>query len=966
MIVTTRPPEMEKYIREHLDEALEKRWIKVFFQPVVRTLSRQVCGLEALARWDDPEYGLLMPGEFIGVLEKCRRIHELDTYVVRTVCEGFQLKGDRVFVPVSINLSRLDYELCDIFEVVESAVVANKVPRSNICIEITESVLANNEAMMRQYIDRFRGAGYAVWMDDFGSGYSSLNVLKDFMFDELKIDMRFLSDFHSRSKRILASIVHMAKQIDIQTLAEGVEREEQFEFLRNIGCEKIQGYLFGQPMPYQECLKHVAAIGLEWESPKMRRYYNEVGRLNVLSATPFQSNAEKAAPATGREMNSIPLAVIELRGDAAEFLFANQAFEDTAPAVDWRVLWHRSDTTLEGIPLGWLSRRLAELLDEARNKGSGKMLMVYNDEYYEMRARRLSRQGNVCAILLGITNLSQIAALDNQKKLDDGLRSLYSVYEQVSLISISENNRTVIPLYGDSEANQVPPTGNLLARMEEYAATHIFPEDRERFMRFMDPDTLKQRMDKAGSGSISIHLRTLILHGAYAWKCYLLVRIQENTYYLLVRDAQGEVKEFQSAYHFQAERGGTLTPELLWDNVVQNSDLKFFWKDRQRRFLGASRSFLQHYGFSSVDDIIGRTDEDMGWHIHPDQYRNEETKVLEEGVLSRQAVGTCLVHGENQDIIASKMPLYSEEGDIVGLIGYFYQAASSSSQRKGTRLSRTDNLTGLLNSRGIYEDLYAYIDEYQLRGKDFARIEISIDDFADINARYGYDFGDAVIRETGRALLRCCGGAATVGRMMGCFFTVFRQYEDPGELEDLVKRIRHIPSVVRHVNGMPFSMYLSVGMALYSESRNYENQATQAELRRMTDDVEGISQKQLMENTGRIFQMYDNLPLAYSVYKVIRTPGGVDAIVLYVNGAFQRLVKLDAKALIGRRVQQLFPRRDDIWTEMATKCAFEGQTLTKRLFSDHAGRDMSVSVHPVIGPGFCAFTYQAVKAPGKG
>lgn len=235
------PVDLEQYILDHLDEAIARGYIHVYVQPVVRTLTRQVCGMEALARWQDPVHGLLMPGIFIDVLEKHRRIHKLDLYMVRKICEHYRYSGNRADVPVSVNLSRLDYELCDIFFEVESEVRANKVPRSHLCIEITESALSENEDLMRDYIDRFRKAGYAVWMDDFGSGYSSLNVLKDFELDELKIDMRFLSDFHNRSKMILASIIQMAKHINIQTLAEGVETEEQFAFLRNIGCEKVQG-----------------------------------------------------------------------------------------------------------------------------------------------------------------------------------------------------------------------------------------------------------------------------------------------------------------------------------------------------------------------------------------------------------------------------------------------------------------------------------------------------------------------------------------------------------------------------------------------------------------------------------------------------------------------------------------------------------------------------------------------------
>ena len=177
-----RNADLERYIETHFDEALQNGCIKPYFQPVIRTVSRKLCGMEALARWDDPVWGLLPPDSFIGTLERLRRIHELDAHIVRQVCALYReaVVGKGVLLPISINLSRLDYELCDIFSIVEEAVEASKMPRSLLCVEITESALNENASLMHKVIDRFRGAGYQVWMDDFGSGYSSLNVLKDY------------------------------------------------------------------------------------------------------------------------------------------------------------------------------------------------------------------------------------------------------------------------------------------------------------------------------------------------------------------------------------------------------------------------------------------------------------------------------------------------------------------------------------------------------------------------------------------------------------------------------------------------------------------------------------------------------------------------------------------------------------------------------------------------------------------
>ena len=137
-------------------------------------------------------------------------------------------------------------------------------------------------------------------MDDFGSACSSLNVLKEFTFDELKLDMSFLRPFNLRSKRIVTAVVKMAKVIDIHTLAEGVETEEQFDYLRDIGFEKVQGYFFGKPMPYEDAIANLRDKGVEIEPPRNRRFYDDIGKIDYLSAVPFMKrekyNATSAPP----------------------------------------------------------------------------------------------------------------------------------------------------------------------------------------------------------------------------------------------------------------------------------------------------------------------------------------------------------------------------------------------------------------------------------------------------------------------------------------------------------------------------------------------------------------------------------------------------------------------------------------------------------------------------------------------
>lgn len=248
----------QQYILDNLDYALEHGHIRILYQPIVRVSTGKICETEALARWTDPELGIISPGEFIPTLEEYREIHRLDVFALRHVCRDYSSRIERglPFLPVSINISRLDFELCNIYQEVERCVSENNMPRSMLKIEITESVQGEDMTVLNLGIEKFRARGYEVWMDDFGSGYSSLNVLKDYNFDTIKFDMKFLSGFDinksEKVKYILSSSLSMARLMGMQALAEGVETEEQLEYLRSIGFDKAQGYLFGKPMTLGE------------------------------------------------------------------------------------------------------------------------------------------------------------------------------------------------------------------------------------------------------------------------------------------------------------------------------------------------------------------------------------------------------------------------------------------------------------------------------------------------------------------------------------------------------------------------------------------------------------------------------------------------------------------------------------------------------------------------------------------
>ena len=175
--------------------------------------------------------------------------------MLRIVCKDLRYNIDNglpVF-PVSINFSRHDF-VVDIVSMIDEVVTEFNIPKNMIHVEITESALTKDEENLKNAMARLHELGYAIWLDDFGSGYSSFNVLKDFEFDVLKLDMKFLVGFEGnvKAKTLIKSVINLADQIGIKTLCEGVETDEQAKFLNQVHCGRLQGWLIGKPIPYEE------------------------------------------------------------------------------------------------------------------------------------------------------------------------------------------------------------------------------------------------------------------------------------------------------------------------------------------------------------------------------------------------------------------------------------------------------------------------------------------------------------------------------------------------------------------------------------------------------------------------------------------------------------------------------------------------------------------------------------------
>ena len=244
----------ERRVIAELEQAIKKEELEIFLQPQIDA-EGAVTGAEALVRWNHPVQGLLMPGSFIPILEQAGLIHQLDVAVWEMACKQLRdWKGtDREHLYLSINISARDFYYIDIYGTLTALADTYNIDPGKLHLEITESALISEPEKQQSLINRLRSYGFEVEIDDFGSGYSSLSMLKDFPVDTLKLDLSFLRETENkmRARVILASVISLTNLLGMRVIAEGVEDKSQVDYLKTLGCSRFQGYYFSRPVPLE-------------------------------------------------------------------------------------------------------------------------------------------------------------------------------------------------------------------------------------------------------------------------------------------------------------------------------------------------------------------------------------------------------------------------------------------------------------------------------------------------------------------------------------------------------------------------------------------------------------------------------------------------------------------------------------------------------------------------------------------
>ena len=531
-----------QYIVDNLDRAISENWIIAYYQPIVRATSGKVCDEEALARWIDPEKGMLSPADFIPILEDMRLIYKVDLHIIDVIIERYknQLHTGLPIVPISINLSRTDFECCDIVEEICNRLDAAEMPHEFITVEITESVIGENLEFMKSQIIRFQELGFKVWMDDFGSGYSSLDLLREVQFDLIKFDMRFMRQFDSstKSRILLTELMRMAISLNTETVSEGVETSEQVEFLREIGCTKMQGYYFCKPVSYEQILKRYeegTQIGLE--NTEETEYFRAVGSINLYDLGAVSSEDSESFR---HYFNTIPMAVVESDGVTARVSRSNKSYRDFVG--DYRAAEGRvSDEFLNAMRE---CRKVGQkvFINEIRSDGVG-----INALLRKIADNPVNGQGAYAVAVLDITpeNEQAVTYTGVAKALSADYIYLYHVDME------TESFTEYSPDPTKSDVTVERRGTSFFSESRKDALKFLYKDDQERFIRKFTKEEVEKALDEHGTFTFTYRL---LIDGEPKYVNMKAVRMDKGRNIIIgVNNVDAQMRQQETLERLEAE-----------------------------------------------------------------------------------------------------------------------------------------------------------------------------------------------------------------------------------------------------------------------------------------------------------------------------------------------------------------------------------------------------------------------------
>ena len=795
------------YIASHFKEALLSGCITVCYEPVLRALTGKICAFEALARWHDPEYGDIAPHDFIPVLEAHDKVHLLDYFVTKVTMQNLHTRRRQKLpiVPVILNLSRRDFLVSDPVRVLNHLTEKYRLPRIYFQVEITETAFVEDEAIITKAIGHLRQNGYNVTLDNFGEGHSSLAALQRNAIDEISLDGIFFDNFTEATRQLLTSILLMAKTLGIHTAAEGVRTEDQADFLRRIGCEKMQGPICRtMARPLEE---GALAQPYRFETRLEQQIFHRAGLTNLVTET--------------------PTALFSDDGNHLHILTTNASYQKMLRLSHFDSLPEANKLLLE-LPQV-IHVRLRALADATiRSHQMETDLFISNGRYFYLKLHNIAGTNGFYIHRAELQFLQQGQKSSTGEEYDHIVRHLMRFYHDIYLIDNQQNRIEIITASISSKRAGSHLQGIMTAFMR-FARLHIHQDDQRRFLQYIHGLAQGNQIPLA---STKFDLfRVKVPNGGFHWTNFSLTSFRYNEHpcqLLCLHDFVFEelpdrakiINTVMASYGFTTlpeDQKRQLSDAALWQTLTQFSSRKLFWKDRDGRFCGASPAFLRYYGIQNINELIGKADRDLGWHLADTYMDQGEMTILQKGDPIHNGHGRCIARGRQHAISFSKYPIY-QGTEIVGLLGEFRDVEEERNYHQLQRkLYLIDEETDLYNYRGMILASVEFADNLRQNKVGYVGAMFVVPEFASFAKLYGNSVRHAALQRICAIIKKTMPTATVIAHTGSGVFVLFLKGQTVGTMRTFIEQIQAELTAITEIEGL--ACHFSMRYALESGSK---------------------------------------------------------------------------------------------------------------------------------------------------
>lgn len=625
----------EQEIVNDMNEALLSGQFSIYLQPIYSVTTGLPIAAEALVRWKHPQKGIIPPNVFIPLFERNGFITKMDEYIWEQAVKyvSSRLKAGQNVVPVSVNVSRMDLYNQNIAEDILALTRKYDLPPQYLKIEITESAYMDNAQMLLDTVMKFQEKGFPVLMDDFGSGFSSLNMLKDVPVDILKIDMRFIDEVETsgRAGNVFSSIVRMARWLNIKVIAEGVEMQDQADFLKSIGCDLMQGYYFAKPMPIEEFnqLMDVKGSGERFARTENNGIMKD---FDTLLTSSWDSNLlfNGLIGALGvYEFEDDTLEVVRVNDGYYEIMGSspNSVFTDGKYALKFvadsdRILL--LDGCRRAIKTGTVNEVLVR-----RYHQSGAL------KWLNVKLRYIGMKGKKAVLMFAIDDVTGRKQIEHEQEVNKYTKTLLSVYDEVIEVDFEKNISGFI--FSRYCANcEDRSSGDLVLSLSTWINTYVAKEDRIAVMNFYNDDYLESQV-MSGNEIPCIEFRIRTKDGIEYWCRSSMILVERSCYLCCNSDVTREM----NAGHIMAENAvlqAEKRAEERYKIIVEQTETVVIEWDKETDGFFASDGFSQ-YAMSEIPESVLLANKSLAKVVHPDD-RTLLTDFFEQ-TTSGSGTSTC-------------------------------------------------------------------------------------------------------------------------------------------------------------------------------------------------------------------------------------------------------------------------------------------------------------------------------------